>query len=134
MEYSTADIVSITDMAKDLDRAQAFTLDIDGGFAPIPVIEIVRAIKKGLLVDTEDLDRLTRFALMNKVCTLKVGGKPVAKPFVVNDLNVPWDTYEVFQQYPAALAFIFNLCQGEVIRKSMPPLKSTTQIAAAESK
>lgn len=134
MEYSTKDIVSIEAMAEDLDRAQAFTLDIEGGFAPIPVIEIVRAIKKGLLVETDDLDRLTRFALMGKVCTVKVGGKAVSTPFVVNDLTAPWDVYDVFKQYPAALAFIFNLCQSEVIRKSMPPLKDTTQATAAESK
>ena len=131
MEYSTDDIVNINDMEKDIERAKRFTLDIEGGFAAIPVIEIVRAIKKGLYLDTNDLDRIVRFSLMQKVCTIKADGKPLSKPFVVNDLETPWDTYDVFKEYPSSLAFVFNLCQGEIIRKSMPPLKDMPEQVAA---
>ena len=118
------------DTIKSLTNAKTLTLVIDGGFSEVPVIEVVRAIRSGLYVSVELLDKLTKYSLMGKVCTIKADGEPLSEPFVVNSLDTPWDVYPVFKAYPAALEFLFNLCQSNIVKKSMLPLKSTPPVVA----
>jgi hypothetical protein len=132
MDYTVDDVVNMDDTIKDLAKAKPLTLTVDGGFAEVPVIEVVRAIRAGLYVDVELLDKLTKYALMGKVCTIKADGVTVGEPFVVNSLDIPWDRYPVFKLYPAALEFVFNLCQSYIVKKSMLPLKSTPPVVASE--
>jgi hypothetical protein len=130
MEYTTADMVEMDKVIKDLGNAKTLSLDIQGGFSEIPPLEIVRALRAGLFVDVDTLDRLTRYALMNKVCVVKADGVQLSEGFIVNALDTPWDTYPIFREYPVVLEFIFNLCQSYIVKKSTPPLKSTPVVVA----
>jgi hypothetical protein len=130
VEYGLKEIVDMEQCLADIDKIQPYSIDVAGGLGEVPPLEVVRAIRNGTDFDVDTLDRIARYMLMNKVTTVKSGNKTLGKPFVVNSLTAPWESYDVFKEYPSSLEFIFNVCQSALIKKSMPPLKDTPDAAA----
>lgn len=85
-----------------------------------PVIEIVRAMSSDNGLDTDSMDKLARYCLMNRIIRVEYDNSPIGD-IVINGLSTPWDSYEVLKKYPLALMFIINVCAAHVIKKSIPP-------------
>ena len=134
MEYGLKDIADMEACLADIDKIQPYSIDVKDGLGEVPPLEVVRAIRNGTDFDVDTLDRITRYMLMNKVVSVKSGDRVLGKPFVVNSLTAPWESYDVFKEFPSALEFIFNVCQSALIKKSMPPLKDTPGAAAGTDK
>ena len=85
-----------------------------------PVLEIIKAMSFETGANLDQMDHLTRYCLLNRIVSVKYNDKEVGR-FVMNDLEMPWETQQVFVDYPLALQFIINVCIAEVIKKSIPP-------------
>jgi hypothetical protein len=131
LHVEVKDIERRLDSAVDaLVNAKALSMDIAPGFAEIPIIEIVRGIREGISLSLDTIDRLTRFALVGRTVTIKADGEPLGLAFTRASVDDPWETSSVLKEYPAALQFLFNVCEDYVLKKSKLPQKSTPEVAA----
>lgn len=124
----------IDETIASLERAKKFSLEVSPGFAEIPPIEIVRGLREGLSLSVDTLDRLTHFAILKKTITIKADGEVIGSPFSTSGIDDPWETFEVFKQCPVALQFLFSVCESYILKKSLPPLKSSLDVAAGSAK
>ena len=84
-----------------------------------PVLEIVRILSSDDLFNIDSMSQLAKYCLMNRATTIKYGDQIIGS-LIINDMNIPWDSYDVLKRYPLALQFIINTCAAEVIKKSIP--------------
>jgi hypothetical protein len=122
MEYTTEVESIIDDATAKLKTAGKFSMEVEGGFAEIPVIEIVRAIDNGTDLDVDTADRVLRYLLLGKKVTLKNDGEALpGTPFAFNDIDLRWETFECFRQYPMILKRMHTIATSQLIKKLIPP-------------
>ena len=121
----------------DLDKAIAdsanldkYTIDVEGGFGKIPPLEIVRALDRGISQDIETTERIARYCIIGRRVTVYYGGEAVGSPFVMNGMSDDWGAFDVFEESPLALQYLFSLCMAYMLKKSTPRQKSTRAAAA----
>jgi len=116
----------IQSLTKSPDK---YSINVEGGFGKVPVLEIVRAMDNSYAMDIDTMDRLAHFCLIGKPVTVYKGGKQVGSPIVINSLDDTWDVFEVFEQEPMALQFVLSVCAAHVLKKSIPLPVSTPTAA-----
>ena len=96
-----------------------------------PVKEIVKAINSDNIFDIDISERLAKYCLKDRITSVLYNGVEVGR-FIINDIDLPWDAYDIIVKFPLALQFIINVCCAEVIKKLIPPRieKSTHEVAA----
>lgn len=120
------------DMDTDkLGEVGEFSVDIDGGFSEIPVLEKLRALDSSDDWDTQS--KIAKYSLRGKKVVVLYDGKPVGGPFTVNSLVDAWDSFDVFKIMPLALKFVFGICMADMLKKSNPPRKSTPGVVAGSA-
>jgi hypothetical protein len=127
VEYTSEAVKGLGQIIKDgAQGAGKFSIEIlngDGSPSEMgspPVLDIVRAMSESDTMNVSVTERLAKYCLMYKVTVVKYDNKEVGR-FVVNDMDMAWDSFDVIRQYPLALLFIINACAGEVIKKLIPP-------------
>lgn len=131
VSYSTAGVMDFDVAMEALGKGAPLKLEVTpGGFQDPPAIEIIRAIRAGYAFDVELLDRLTKFCIMGKTVTIKADDKVIGSPFIINGLDAKWDAYDTFRAYPCLLQFLFSMAQDFIVKKSLPPQRSTPGVAA----
>ena len=135
LHIEAKDIENRLDKAvESIMNAKQLSMDIVPGFAEIPVLEMVRGIREGISLSLETVDRLSRFAVLQKTVTIKADGKDLGPAFCRASIEDPWDMHDVFKKYPFALQFLFNVCEDYVLKKLMPPQRDTPEVTAGTDK
>jgi hypothetical protein len=105
-----------------------FSIDVDGGFADVPVLETLRALDNTSDFDTQS--KIAHYSLKSRKVTVMYNGVPIAAPFITNSQNDSWDNIEVFKVSPLALQFVLSICMANILKKSIPSQKSTPEAVA----
>jgi len=141
------DTQSLRDTLDNLGPVNEYSFDIrddKGGdsLASPPVMEIVRFSKD---IDNDDYRELmTRYCLVKrsvfikcsrkKKVVTKVADRDVIKDVItyetlepvdvgsiqIPDINIIWDSYDIFIDHPLALKFLIDHCVGEILKKLFP--------------
>lgn len=125
MLYGGETFVDLENMIEAASDLGAFSVDVEGGFAKVPPLEIVRCLEKGIGQDLDSMERVARYCLLGRKVTVYYGGEVIGSPFQMNGLNDDWGAFDVFEESPLALQYIFSLCMAHIIKKSVPRRKST---------
>jgi hypothetical protein len=126
-EFSEEAAKQYTDYCINSKNYEGFEIEAPEGFASIPVMEQVKAYHN--LLDQETGERITRLSIVGKPINILLDNKKVGS-FILNSLDDKFDIFPVFTEHPFALLVLIDVCVGDMVKKSLPPLKSTSQAEA----
>jgi hypothetical protein len=129
-KYTEEIVKNLLNFMSDPEKYKGFSIEVPEGFATIPVIEIARAY--GNITEFETREKITRLSILGKQVKIILEGQEVGA-FIMNDMSDKFDGFPVLSQYPYALIVLFDICVGDMVKKSLPPLKNTGAMQAAKA-
>lgn len=112
---------------------EKYSINVEGGFGKVPVLEIVRALDNSYAMDIDAMDRIAHYCLMGKALTVYKGGIQIGSPIVINAMDDSWDSFITFEQEPMALQFVLSVCAAHILKKSIPlPISTPTAAGIAQ--
>ena len=127
-EFSEEALDELMDFVTKPKDYQSYEIEAPEGFNEIPVLEIAKSYSH--IMEFETQERVTRLAITGKPIEIWMDGKKLDS-FIMNNMNDKFDVYPPFKQHPRALIALFDICTGDMIKKSLPPRKNI-DLAAAE--